>query len=209
MNNEQNIPGIILAGGRARRMGGGDKCLLPLGGKTLLQRSVEKARPQVGRLLLSANGNHLRFARTGLTVLSDEHPEFPGPLAGIHAGLQWLNIHQPEAEWLASFASDTPFFPDDLVAQLYQAARDNRSDIVVARSEKQLHPVFGLWHRSVLEPINALLTAGTTPRLIDWVGEQNSSVVDFHQSDFDPFFNINHPKDLYHAESFLHLAEPK
>lgn len=208
MNDNQHIPGIILAGGRARRMGGGDKCLLPLGSKTLLQRSVDKARPQVGRLLLSANGNHLRFARTGLTVLSDEYPEFPGPLAGIHAGLQWLKIHQPDAEWLASFASDTPFFPDDLVARLYRAARDQQADIVIARSEGQLHPVFGLWHRSVLEQINALLTSDVTPRLIDWVGEQNSCHVDFHHPDFDPFLNINHPRDLYNAESFLPLADP-
>jgi len=209
MNNQQNIPGIILAGGRARRMGGGDKCLLPLGDKTLLQRSVEKARPQVGRLLLSANGNHLRFARTGLTVLSDEHPEFPGPLAGIHAGLQWLKIHQPESEWLVSFASDTPFFPDDLVARLFQAAQDNQSDIVVPSSEGQMHPVFGLWHQSVLEKINTLLASGSTPRLIDWVSEQNSSVVDFHHPDFDPFFNINLPRDLYNAEAFLPLADSR
>lgn len=207
MKNEQNILGIILAGGRARRMGGGDKCLLPLGGRTLLQRSVDKARPQVGRLLLSANGSHLRFARTGLTVISDEHPEFPGPLAGIHAGLQWLKNHQPDTEWLASFASDTPFFPDDLVEKLYRAAQENRSDVVVARSEGQMHPVFGLWHRSMLEQINALLSAGTTPRLIDWVGEQNSSEVDFHNPNFDPFFNINLPRDLYNAESLLPLTD--
>src|SRR5690625_8012525 len=88
-------------------MGGGDKCLLPLAGQTLLQRTIDRAQPQVEQLLLSANGNPLRFARSGLTVLQDEQPDFPGPLAGVQAGLRWLRSHRPDCQWLASFASDT------------------------------------------------------------------------------------------------------
>lgn len=206
-DTNKEIAGIILAGGQARRMGGGDKCLLPLGGKTLLQRSIDKARPQVDHLLLSANGSHLRFARSGLPVLSDEYPNFPGPLAGIQAGLQWLVNHQPGAEWLVSFACDTPFFPDNLATRLLAAAQKDGAELAVANSSGRLHPIFALWHRSLLEPVNHALKAGSTPRLQDWVRQRNCTEVPFEQPDYDAFFNINQPQDLYQAETILPLTE--
>ena len=207
MNDRPPILGIILAGGLARRMGGGDKCLLPLGGQTLLQRAIAKARPQVNELLLNANGNHLRFTRSGLTVLSDEYPNFPGPLAGIHAGLQWLENHRPEQQWLASFASDTPFFPDNLVSELHRRAQETGASLVLARSGEQTHPIFGLWHRSLLPAIRKALQSDQTPRLQDWAQEQKAESVIFEQTGYDPFFNINRPQDLYDAEALLPLTE--
>jgi len=144
MNIDSSIPGVILAGGLAKRMGGGDKCLLPLGGKTLLQRCVERAQPQTQPLLLNANGSSLRFARTRLPVVADLIGSFPGPLAGIHAGLVYINAHQPDSEWLASFACDTPFFPLDLVSRLKQAAEDQTAQIIVARCGDRVHPIYGL-----------------------------------------------------------------
>ncbi len=188
-------------------MGGGDKCLLPLGGRTLLQRSIDKATPQVDHLLLSANGNQLRFARSGLTVLPDEYPDFPGPLAGIHAGLSWLKSHRPESEWLVSFAADTPFFPPDLVERLYDAAQSAQATVAVASSEGRMHPIFALWHHSLLEPVSEALRGEHSPRLQDWVRAQNAVEVSFHNAGFDPFFNINHPQDLYNAEALLPLTD--
>ncbi|WP_341936629.1 molybdenum cofactor guanylyltransferase MobA [Marinimicrobium sp. C2-29] len=207
MTQNKPILGIILAGGQARRMGGGDKCLLPLGGRTLLQRSIDKATPQVDHLLLSANGNQLRFARSGLTVLPDEYPDFPGPLAGIHAGLSWLKSHRPESEWLVSFAADTPFFPPDLVERLYDAAQSAQATVAVASSEGRMHPIFALWHHSLLEPVSEALRGEHSPRLQDWVRAQNAVEVSFHNAGFDPFFNINHPQDLYNAEALLPLTD--
>src|SRR5688500_1549294 len=109
---------VLLAGGLARRMGGGDKCLVPLGGRTLLERVIERARPQAGRLVLNANGDPVRFAAFGLPVVLDSVPGFAGPLAGILAGMEWAVTHAPEARHVASLATDTPFFPTDLVARL-------------------------------------------------------------------------------------------
>lgn len=206
-DTNKEIAGIILAGGQARRMGGGDKCLLPLGGKTLLQRSIDKARPQVDHLLLSANGSHLRFARSGLPVLSDEYPDFPGPLAGIQAGLQWLVKHQPDTQWLASFACDTPFFPDDLAERLLAAAQGEGAELAVAHSSGRLHPIFSLWHRSLLGPVTQVLKNGSTPRLQDWVRSRKCVEVPFEHPDYDAFFNINLPQDLYQAETLLPLTE--
>ncbi len=207
MTERPFILGIILAGGLARRMGGGDKCLLPLGDRTLLQRAIAKAEPQVDELLLNANGNHLRFTRSGLTVLSDEYPNFPGPLAGIHAGLQWLENHRPGQAWLASFASDTPFFPDTLVSDLYQQAQQAEAALAFARSGDRTHPIFALWHVSLLPVIRTALQDQPSPRLQDWVREQNGVEVSFSHPDYDPFFNINRPQDLYDAQALLPMTD--
>jgi molybdopterin-guanine dinucleotide biosynthesis protein A len=203
MTESINTVGVLLAGGRARRMGGGDKCLLPLGVQTLLQRSMERAQPQVGTLLLSANGNALRFARTRLKVLADQFPDNPGPLAGIHAALMWMKEHQPDEEWLVSFACDTPFFPRDLVRRLQTAASTADTRLAVACSAGRVHPVFALWHASLLNPIEDQLQSGESPRMQEWVSAQSPIEVDFPFEDLDPFFNINAPQDLYAAEAQL------
>ena len=205
MKSSESVIGIILAGGLARRMGGGDKCLLPLAGKTLLQRVIDRAQPQVARLLLNANGNSLRFARTHLPILADASASNLGPLAGIQVGLKWMQANTSHT-WLASFASDTPFFPADVVEQLYLATQIKPSTLVVASSKLQTHPVFALWHISLLEKIEAQLQAGEIPRLQDWIKNQNPQIVDFTAHDYDPFFNINTPQDLYAAEPLASLV---
>ena len=209
MSDSQTVVGIILAGGLAKRMGGGDKCLLPLAGKTLLQRTIERAQPQVGELILNANGNSLRFARSRLPVIADSIPGNLGPLAGMHAGLSWMRKDNPNAEWLASFASDTPFFPSDLVSCLHAAATatTRRCQLAVASSRLRLHPVFALWHASLLEKIEQQLKTGEVPRLQDWVKQQNMVEVNFAADAYDPFFNINTPQDLYTAEPLVALVK--
>ena len=200
-DNNQLITGVILAGGLAKRMGGGDKCLLPLGGKTLLQRSIERAQPQVSELILNANGNSLRFARSRLPVIADLFANFPGPLAGIHAALTFMDERNPNNEWLASFACDTPFFPRDMVQQLLAAAGDSR--LVVARSNGRVHPIFALWHASMLGKVEQRLQKGDAPRLQEWIEDFAPVYVDFSSASYDPFFNINTPQDLYSAEAKL------
>ena len=207
MSNFQSVVGIILAGGLAKRMGGGDKCLLPLVGKTLLQRTVERAQPQVSQLLLNANGNSLRFARTRLPVIPDIYPGNLGPLAGIHAGLSWMQTTNPDEEWLASFASDTPFFPADLVTRLLDAATGQNAQLAVAKSRGRAHPIFALWHASLLGKIEQQLESGEIPRLQDWIKQQKLVEVEFEVENYDPFFNINVPQDLYAAEPLVALVK--
>ena len=205
MKASESVVGIILAGGLARRMGGGDKCLLPLAGKTLLQRTIDRASPQVHQLLLNANGNSLRFARTRLPVVPDVYSNNLGPLAGIHAGLHWMASHSPNAEWLVSFASDTPFFPENLTEALVSAA--SSAKLVVATSKLKLHPVFALWHISLKSEIEAVLQTGEAPRLLDWIKARGALEVDFPADTYDPFFNINTPQDLYAAEPISALVK--
>lgn len=207
MSISESVVGVILAGGLARRMGGGDKCLLPLAGKTLLQRTIERAQPQVSSLLLNANGNSLRFARTRLPVVPDLYPDNLGPLAGVHAGLRWMQTDNPDAEWLASFASDTPFFPTDLVARLFDAVTNQHAQLAVATSKDRAHPIFALWHASLTSKIEQQLQTGNMPRLQDWIKQQKMVEVDFAAEAYDPFFNINIPQDLYAAEPLVALVK--
>lgn len=207
MSKSQSVVGLILAGGLAKRMGGGDKCLLPLAGKTLLQRTVERANPQVEKLLLNANGNSLRFARNRLPVVPDLLPGNLGPLAGIHAGLSWMRKDNPDTEWLMSFASDTPFFPLDLVKQLLAAATTHHCQLAIANSRMRTHPVFALWHVSMLDKIEQQLKNNDVPRLQDWVKQQKMIEVCFTADVYDPFFNINTPQDLYAAEPLVALVK--
>ncbi len=207
MKASESVVGVILAGGLARRMGGGDKCLLPLAGKSLLQRTIERAQPQVSQLLLNANGSSLRFARTRLPVVADANPNNLGPLAGIHAGFTWMQVNAPKQEWLMSFASDTPFFPTNIADELLSAAISSGKTLIVATSKLRVHPVFSLWHISVASKISAQLITGEAPRLQDWIKAQEPLEVDFKADAYDPFFNINTPQDLYAAEPMAALVK--
>lgn len=207
MKASESVVGIILAGGLARRMGGGDKCLLPLAGKTLLQRTIDRASPQVNQLLLNANGSSLRFARTRLPVIPDIFANNLGPLAGIHAGLSWMEKNSPNADWLVSFASDSPFFPSNLTEALLHAANSSAAKVVVATSKQNMHPVFALWHISLKPELESVLQAGAAPRLLDWMKAKTAAEVDFPAEVYDPFYNINTPQDLYAAEPISALVK--
>ena len=113
--------GVVLAGGLARRMGGGDKPRIRVGGVSILDRVVARLRPKCSRLILNANIDPARFADTGLTVIADSVPDHAGPLAGILAGFDWAADHAPQIAWVVSAPSDCPFLPRDLVARLHEA----------------------------------------------------------------------------------------
>src|SRR3954462_9904977 len=136
--------GLVLAGGLARRMGGGDKPLTRIGGATILSRVLERMKPQCTRLILNANGDPARFADTGLPVIADDVPGFAGPLAGILAGLDWAAAHAPDVVTIASVPGDCPFLPRDLVARLDQARVDSGHPLACARSGEWRHPVVGV-----------------------------------------------------------------
>jgi molybdopterin-guanine dinucleotide biosynthesis protein A len=202
------VVGLLLAGGLARRMGGGDKCLKEVAGRTLLDLVIERALPQVDALVLNANGDPERFARPGLPVVADSVPGFAGPLAGVLAGLEWAAERRPGAEWVASVATDTPFFPDDLVRRLREAAEREGAEIAVAASGGRTHPVFALWPvRLASELRRALVEEGV--RKIDlWTARFRATTVEFPTEPFDPFFNLNTPADVAEAERLVAAARP-
>ncbi|HEY7610173.1 MAG TPA: molybdenum cofactor guanylyltransferase MobA [Alphaproteobacteria bacterium] len=194
--------GLLLAGGLSRRMGGGDKCLRPLGGRPVLAHIIERARPQVAALVLNANGDPARFAAFGLPVAPDVIEGFAGPLAGVLTGMEWAARERPGAAWLATFATDAPFFPRDLVARLHEAIARERADMACARSGGQDHPVFGLWPVRLRTDLRGAMEAGV--RKVDlWTARHRLAVAEFAAEPFDPFFNANRPEDLAEAERLL------
>lgn len=202
---ERRVAGLLLAGGQARRMGGGDKCLLDLAGRPMLGHAIARLAPQVEAIALSANGDPARFEGFDLPVLADVVPDFAGPLAGVLTGMGWAG--GLGARWLVTAATDTPFYPLDLVARLLARADQAEAQVVFAASSGRTHPVFGLWD-TALEPAlrHALEVEGE--RKIDRFAERyRVAAAEFATRPFDPFFNVNRPADLAEAERLSELVD--
>lgn len=196
------VPGLLLAGGLSRRMGGGDKPLQMLAGRPILAHVIERLRGQCGALLLSANGDPARFAAFGLPVLADTVPGFAGPLAGILAGLDWLAAERPDEDCLVSAAADTPFLPPDLVVRLQAARAAAGTPLACAASAGRRHHAVGLWPVALREDLRAALAAGER-RLGRWTETHGVAVAEWPAEPIDPFFNINTPEDLAEAKHIL------
>lgn len=189
---------VILAGGQARRMGGGDKGRLVLGDQTLIERVIERITPQVSEIVLNANGNLERFQDLGLPMVSDSIDDYPGPLAGVLAGMDWAA--ERGHDWLISVAADTPCFPHDLAKRL--ASED--TPVVLAATPDPVRgrlpqPTFGRWRVDTREDLRRALNAGVR-KIRRWTQEQGESLVLFDENDF---FNVNTPEDLAWAEQYL------
>lgn len=196
----RRVLGAVLAGGQSRRFGQGDKALAQLGGRTVLDHVIERARPQVDHLILNVNGDRARFARFNLEIVADETPG-EGPLGGILAALG--HAEACGFELTATFPCDTPFFPRDLVARLGAALDTQGADFAIAASEGREHRVFALWPRQARAPLARAHAEGMR-RLGDAAGRLRACVVDFPPQDGEsPFLNINRVEDLAEAEAFL------
>ena len=198
--------GLILVGGLARRMGGGDKALRLLAGQTLLDHVVDRMRPQVAALVLNANGDPARFARFGLPVVPDSIADFAGPLAGILAGLDWAAANRPECALVASVATDAPFLPADLVARLVEGMTAEGAEIACAASGGQPHPVIGLWPVVLREALRQALVDEGIRKVDVWTARYRLATVDFPVNPVDPFFNANRPEDLDRAAALFALS---
>lgn len=195
--------GVILAGGRATRMGGGDKGLRLLGGTSILTHVIARLQPQVPELALNANGDPQRFADLGLPVLADSIGGFAGPLAGVLAGLDWAA--GKGASHIVTAAADTPFLPGDLVPALLFAAETQGAPIALARTANGRHPTFGVWPVDLREDLRGAL-AGGLHKVVLWTDSHGTAYADFPAGRFDPFFNVNTPEDLAQAERLLEGA---
>jgi molybdenum cofactor guanylyltransferase len=199
------IPGVLLAGGLARRMGGGDKPMRQIGGRPILARVIARLAPQCDGLILNANGDIRRYASFGLPVIPDTVENFPGPLAGILAALDWAAAHRPDAGWILSAAGDCPFLPRDLVARLHRARVEQDAQLAVAASGEQSHPVIGLWSVALREELRHALVVEDIRGVGRWTGRYRLATVTWPTEPFDPFFNANTPDDIAAAERLAEL----
>jgi molybdenum cofactor guanylyltransferase len=196
----RGIPAVLLAGGLARRMGGGDKPMRTIAGRTILERVIARLKPQCDALILNANGDPARFAAFGLPVIADGVADFPGPLAGILAGLDWAAANRPDVSHILSAAADCPFLPRDLVAKLEQARREENAELAVASSGGQTHPVIGLWSVALREKLRHALVVEDIRKIDRWTARYPLATVSWPSTPLDPFFNANTAEDLAEAE---------
>ncbi len=196
-----DITGIVLAGGQAQRMGGHDKGLLLLAGRPLVAYCLDRFKPQVSGVLISANRNAETYAALGASVVADDRPGFPGPLGGIATALRLT-----ATPWIAIVPCDAPFLPIDFVRRLACSAQDRQADIVCAKGQGRLQPVFALLHRNLLSSLDMCLDIGER-KLETWYRRHRLATVDFSDTP-DMFININTPQELTAAEKVILHESP-
>src|SRR5437870_832120 len=201
----RKIPGVLLAGGLARRMGGGDKPMRTIGGRTILERVIARLEPQCDGLILNANGDPARFASFGLPVIADGVADFPGPLAGILAALDWAAANRPDVSLMLSVAADCPFLPRDLVSRLYQALAEQNAQLAVAASDGQSHPVIGLWSVGLRGELRHALVVEDVRKIDRWTARYRLATVSWPTDPLDPFFNANTIEDVAEADRLAAL----
>jgi len=207
---KSEIVGVLLAGGLSRRMGGGDKGLLDLAGSSMLARVIDRIRPQVGDLIINANGDPGRFERFGCPIAADTVPDNPGPLAGVLAGMRWAVANRPSARYILTVSTDAPFLPDDLADRLALAADSGAGAIAMARSSGKLQPVIGLWPTALADDLEAAVRHDGIRKVLAWTDRHGVVPVDFAPvlisgKGVDPFFNANTPEELDEARRLLGL----
>jgi molybdopterin-guanine dinucleotide biosynthesis protein A len=192
--------GLVLAGGLARRMGGGDKARIRIGGATILERVLARLKPQCSRIIINANDDPARFADAGLPVVQDNIPGFVGPLAGILAGLDWAAAHAPEVSDIISVPGDCPFLPVDLVTRLLGERQADGQPLACARSGEWRHPVVGLWPVGLRDDLRRVLAEEGLRKIESWTARHGVAIADWPSAPVDPFFNVNSPEDVAEAE---------
>jgi molybdenum cofactor guanylyltransferase len=202
-----SVPAVLLAGGLARRMGGGDKPMRRIGGRTILARVIARLKPQCGELILNANGDPARFAEFGLPVIADKVENFPGPLAGILAALDWTAAHRPDVSFILSAAADCPFLPRDLVARLTRARAEQDAQLAVAASDGQSHPVIGLWSVALRGELRHALVEEDVRKIDRWTTRYKLATVSWPTEPLDPFFNANTMDDIAEADRLAALDD--
>ena len=195
--------GLVLAGGLARRMGGGDKPLIAIGGAPILDRVLARFAPGCAQVILNVNGDPGRFAAYRLPVVADDVPGFAGPLAGILAGLDWAAQHRPDLAWLASAPADCPFLPSDLVPRLHAARVTQRAPLACAHSGGRRHPVVGLWPVALRGDLRHALVNEGLRKIETWTARHGVALADWPADPIDPFFNVNTPEDVAEAQRLV------
>ena len=199
------VPGVLLAGGLARRMGGGDKPMRTIAGRTILDRVIARLAPQCDGLIINANGDPARFASFGLPVVADGVADFPGPLAGILAALDWMAANRPDVSLVLSAAADCPFLPRDLVSRLYRTLTEQNAQLAAAASDGQSHPVIGLWSVALREELRHSLVVEDIRKIDRWTARYRLATVTWPTTPLDPFFNANTMDDIAEAERLAAL----
>jgi molybdopterin-guanine dinucleotide biosynthesis protein A len=199
INYNDDLCAVILTGGKSSRMGGGIKSLKKFNNKSIFDRVFENLQTQVNKVIINSNDSENLFVQYNVEVIKDSLEGFLGPLAGLHATLEWLNKNAPYINWLVTVPGDTPFIPINLVKKLLDKVKNSNHKIVLAQSNGKTHPIIGIWHSNLFESLKNSLNSGNR-KIMDWASQHSLEYVEFANSKYDPFFNINYIEDLIEAK---------
>ena len=199
INYNDDLCAVILTGGKSSRMGGGIKSLKKFNNKSIFDRVFENLQTQVDKIIINSNDSENLFVKYNVEVIKDSLEGFLGPLAGLHATLEWLNKNAPYINWLVTVPGDTPFIPINLVKKLLDKVKNSNHKIVLAQSNGKTHPIIGIWHSNLFESLKNSLNSGNR-KIMDWASQHSLEYVEFANSKYDPFFNINCKEDLIEAK---------
>ena len=189
---------IIMIGGKSSRLGGGIKSLIKINNKKIFDIILERIQPQIDKIIVNSNIQDTEISKYKFPIIKDVKQGYLGPLAGIHAGMQWLNKNKPEVDWLLTLPGDTPFIPLNLVS-CFEEKINQDSKIILAKSNDKIHPIIGAWHTSLLTSLNKHLESGTR-KILEWAENHPLEFLEFNEKNYDPFFNINTQIDINKAE---------
>ena len=197
--NIEDLCAVIMTGGKSSRMGGGIKSFKKFNNKMIFDRIYKILNNQINNIIINTNSEEEYFKKYNKIVIKDKIKGHLGPLAGIHASLNWIYKNMPKINWLISVPSDTPFIPNDLINRLYLKAKENNKQIVLAKSNNIIHPVIGIWNINLLESLEYNLLNGER-KIIVWAKNHELDFEEFFEENYDPFFNINNKEDLNKAK---------
>ena len=197
--NIEEICAVIMIGGKSSRMGGGIKSFKKFNNKMIFDRIYRILNNQIKNIIINTNSKEEYFEKYNRIIIKDKIIGYLGPLAGIHASLSWINNNMPKVNWLISVPGDTPFIPNDLINRLYVKAKKNNKQIVLAKSNSNIHPVIGIWNINLLESLECNLLSGER-KIIIWAKNHELDFEEFFEENYDPFFNINYQEDLTRAK---------
>ena len=195
----EEICAVIMVGGKSSRMGGGIKSFKKFNNKMIFDRIYKILNNQIKNIIINTNSEEEYFVKFNRIIIKDKIIGYLGPLAGIHASLSWINNNMPKVNWLISVPGDTPFIPNDLINRLYVKAKKNNKQIVLAKSNSNIHPVIGIWNINLLESLECNLLSGER-KIIIWAKNHELDFEEFFEENYDPFFNINYEEDLIRAK---------
>ena len=189
---------IIMIGGKSSRLGGGIKSLIKINNKKIFDIILKRIQPQIDKIIVNSNIDDKEISKYKFPIIKDVKQGYLGPLAGIHAGMQWLNKNKPKVDWLLTLPGDTPFIPLNLVS-CFEEKINQDSKIILAKSNDKIHPIIGAWHTSLLKSLNEHLESGTR-KILEWAKNHPLEFLEFNEKSYDPFFNINTQIDINKAE---------
>ena len=200
MNIEnQNIVSVLIAGGQSRRFGGGIKTLTKINGRSIFEKIIDVLNKQNTKIIINSNFKNENFLKTNFPIIEDLNKNFQGPLAGIYSCMNWLNKQKLNTDWLLTVPSDTPFLPNNLL-EIFKSKLNNKKNILIARSNGKIHPIIGMWNISLYNNLKEELKSENR-KIMEWVYKNNFDFVDFHNRNYDPFFNINTKEDIVEAQN--------